>query len=58
MANQAEPKPDVDRKTAKGKGESGFNPHPDKAVAQEFERGERAKDEARRSTPAGKGRSQ
>lgn len=51
----------VDRKTAKGKGEGGFNPHPDnenKADHDDGYQGEsRAGEEARRSTPAGKARS-
>lgn len=52
------PKPDVDKETAKGKGEGGFNPHPEEGKpAAEFKRGARAKDDARNSTPAARGRS-
>ena len=51
------PKQDVDKRTAKGKGEGGFSPHPGKAEGQEFSRGDRAKEEARQVTPAGKARS-
>lgn len=56
-AKNSKPKPDVDMKTAKGKGEGGFSPHPDKAEGREFDRGTRAKEEARQVTPAGKARS-
>lgn len=50
----------VDKKTAKGKGEGGFNPHPDDKNPDHkdgYQGESRADDEARRVTPAGKARS-
>jgi hypothetical protein len=51
----------VDPKTAKGKSEGGFNPHPEQHKAADLKHGyqgeSRAGEDARRTTPAGKARS-
>lgn len=47
----------VDKKTAKGKGEGGFNPHPTNDNEDGFQGDDRSKEQARQVTPAGKGRS-
>lgn len=54
---KSKPKPDVDRKTAKGKGEGGFSPHPDAKNDNGFQDEDRSKEIARQVTPAGKARS-
>lgn len=60
--SKAQPKgspnsPDVDRKTARGKGKGGFNPHPDGTNDNDFQDEDRSKVQARQVTPAGKARS-
>lgn len=59
--NKAKPNPDVDKKTAKGKGEGGFSPHPGGHSNDDFKDGfqgeDRSKELARQVTPPGKARS-
>jgi hypothetical protein len=54
-----QPRPDVDKQTAKGKGEGGFAPHPKDEGANDngFQDRSLAKEQARQVTPAGKARS-
>jgi hypothetical protein len=49
--------PEVDKKTAKGKGEGGFSPHPDGHANDDFQGEDLSKEQARQVTPAGKARS-
>lgn len=51
------PGPDVDKKTAKGKGEGGFSPHPDNDLKDSFQGEDRSKEQARQTTTPGKARS-
>ena len=55
--NKAKPHPEVDKKTAKGKGEGGFSPHPDGPANDDFQGEDLSKEQARQVTPPGKGRS-
>lgn len=52
---KSKPETQVDKKTAKGKGEGGFRPHPDNN--DDFQGEDRSKEQARQVTPAGKARS-
>jgi hypothetical protein len=55
--NKAKPNPEVDEKTAKGKGEGGFSPHPGGHANDDFQGEDRSKELARQVTPPGKARS-
>lgn len=52
---KSKPETQVDKKTAKGKGEGGFSPHPDNN--DDFQGEDRSKEQARQVMPAGKARS-